>query len=241
MQIHKLDSYEEMSRKAANIIAAQMILNPQSVLGLATGSSPIGTYQSLIERYEAGDIDFSQTQSFNLDEYVGLPANNDQSYRYFMEDNLFNQVNIKVSQIGFLNGMADDLVAECQAYERRIQASGGIDLQLLGIGHNGHIAFNEPSDHFERETFCVQLTPRTIEANTRFFSSADEVPRTALTMGIGTIMSARKIVVVVSGAEKAEAVHQAIKGPITPEVPASILQLHPNVTYVGDSEAMSLL
>lgn len=241
MQIIKADTYEEMSRRAANIIAAQITFNQESVIGLATGSSPIGAYQSLIERYQIGDLDFSRLKTFNLDEYVGLPAENEQSYRYFMEDNLFNHVNIKAENINFLSGMARDLEAECARYEKRINDLGGIDLQLLGVGPNGHIAFNEPSDRFERVTFIEELTQSTIEANKRFFTSGDEVPRRALTMGIGTIMKARRIVMIVSGSTKASIIEKAINGPICPEVPASILQLHRNVTILGDKEAMALL
>lgn len=241
MQMYQVETYEEMSTKAADIIASHMILKPDSTLGLATGSTPVGTYQSLIEKTNKGTIDFSQITSFNLDEYVGLPTQNDQSYRYFMDDNLFNHVNIAESNINFLNGMAEDIEAECKRYENRIREVGGIDLQLLGLGHNGHIAFNEPSDRFEAETFMVELTQRTIEANTRFFASEEEVPRKALTMGIGTIMAARNILIIVSGAEKAEAVREVIQGPITPQVPASILQLHPSVIFIGDASACSLL
>lgn len=241
MQIIQTKTYEDMSQKAANIIAAQIIIKPESVLGLATGSSPIGTYQSLIERYQAGDIDFSGIKTFNLDEYVGLPVENDQSYRYFMEDNLFNHVNIEEQNVNFLSGMAEDIQAECTRYEERIKELGGIDLQLLGMGHNGHIAFNEPCDHFAPRTFEVALTQSTIEANKRFFASEDDVPRKALTMGIGTIMKARKVVVVVSGAEKAAMLKQAIEGPVTPQIPASILQLHADVSYVVDEAAASAL
>lgn len=241
MRVCRMKSYDDMSNKAADIIAAQIILKPDSVLGLATGSSPIGAYQSLVSRYEAGALDFADITSFNLDEYVGLEQTHDQSYRYFMEDNLFSKVNIDSKNVNFLNGMALDAIAECQRYESAIEEKGGIDLQLLGIGHNGHIAFNEPSDAFVKNTFKVELTQRTIEANTRFFASESEVPRFALTMGIGPIMRARSIVVVVSGSDKAEAVRDALSGPITPKVPASILQLHEHVVIVGDEDALSLV
>lgn len=241
MKIYRMKNYEDMSTKAADIIAAQIILKPDSILGLATGSSPIGAYQSLITRYEAGTIDFSNITSFNLDEYVGLPQTHDQSYRFFMEDNLFKHVNIKQESVNFLNGLATDTEAECRRYETAIKEARGIDLQLLGIGHNGHIAFNEPSEAFACDTFKVELTPRTIEANTRFFSSEAEVPRYALTMGIRSIMQARRIVIAVSGEDKAKAVRDAVAGPITPKVPASILQLHTDVMLVGDEEALSLL
>lgn len=241
MKIYQVESYEEMSKKAADVIAAHMIRKPESVLGLATGSTPIGTYQTLIEKNRENAVDFSHITTFNLDEYLGLPAQNDQSYRYFMENNLFNHVNIEKDNINFLDGMAEDPIAECKRYEERIRDAGGIDLQLLGLGHNGHIAFNEPGDRFERETFVVELTQSTIEANKRFFASEDEVPRKALTMGIGTIMGARAILVIVSGEEKAKTVRDVVCGPIIPQVPASILQLHPDVTFVGDAGACSLL
>lgn len=241
MKIYRMKNYEDMSKKAADLIAAQIILKPDSILGLATGSSPIGTYRSLVARYDAGTIDFANITSFNLDEYVGLPQTHDQSYRFFMEDNLFSHVNIKQESINFLDGLASDTDAECRRYEVAIEEAGGIDLQLLGIGHNGHIAFNEPSEVFVRDTFKVELTPRTIEANTRFFPSEAEVPRFALTMGIRSIMQARRIVVAVSGEDKAKAVYDAVAGPITPNVPASILQLHDDVMLVGDKEALSLL
>lgn len=241
MHIYETKTYEDMSTKAADIIAAHIILQPQSVLGLATGSSPVGTYQSLVKRHEQGTISFSRITSFNLDEYVGLQATHNQSYRFFMEENLFSKVNISPDCINFLNGMATNHAEECNRYEAAIEAAGGIDMQLLGIGHNGHIAFNEPGDQFVRDTFKVELTQSTIEANKRFFESEADVPCFALTMGINAIMQARKIVVVVSGPDKAEAVRASILGPITPEVPASILQLHSNVMLVGDKEALALL
>lgn len=241
MQTYQTLSYDDMGKKAASIIASQIILKPSSVIGLATGSSPISTYKSLISLCAEGTLDFSQVKTFNLDEYVGLPVSNDQSYRYFMEDNLFKHVNVDPSNIDFLQGTTADPQQECKRYEAAIAAQGGIDLQLLGIGHNGHIAFNEPSDHFEYATFMVELTQSTIEANKRFFASIDDVPRKALTMGIGTIMKARKIVIVATGSDKAEIVKTAFTGPITPQVPASILQLHPDVTLVGDTEALSLM
>jgi len=239
MQIIKTKNYEDMSRKAANIISAQVTMKPNCILGLATGSSPVGTYQQLIKRYENGDLNFSKVSSINLDEYKGLPDDNPRSYRYFMNDNLFNHINIKKEQTYVPDGTEKDSTKACAAYNDLINSSGGIDLQLLGLGHNGHIGFNEPADSFEKETHCVDLTESTIEANTRFFASEDDVPKQAYTMGIGNIMNARKIVVVVSGAEKAEILKQVLAGPITPQVPASILQLHPDVTIVADSAALS--
>lgn len=237
MKILKTANYEEMSRKAANIIAAQVIMKPDSVLGLATGSTPIGTYKHLIEKYNNGDLDFSTVTSVNLDEYKGLPKENDQSYDYFMHHNLFDHVNLKASYLP--DGTKENGEEECRRYEALIRSLGGVDLQLLGLGHNGHIGFNEPSDIFEKETHCVDLQERTIEANKRFFASIDEVPRQAYTMGIQTIMQARKILIVVSGEDKADTVRDAFFGPVTPKVPASILQLHPDVILVADEAALS--
>ena len=239
MRIIKAKDYNEMSKKAADIIAAQIILKPNSVLGFATGSSPVGTYQELIKKCTAGDISFADITTVNLDEYKGLAKDNDQSYDYFMNDNLFKHVDIDRKRTFLPDGLAENPSAECARYEALIQELGGVDLQLLGFGHNGHIGFNEPSDHFEKAVNCVTLTARTIEANKRFFASADDVPRQAYTMGIGTIMAAKKIVVVVAGEDKAEAVKNSITGPITPAVPGSILQLHPDVTIVCDEAAYS--
>ena len=239
MKIIKVTDYNEMSKKAANIIAAQITLKPNSVLGFATGSSPVGTYQELARKNKAGEIDFSEITTVNLDEYKGLPVEHEQSYIRFMNENLFDHVNIDKANTFLPNGMAEDPAAECERYEALIESLGGIDLQLLGFGHNGHIGFNEPSDHFEKGTYCVSLTERTIEANKRFFETADDVPRQAFTMGIGTIMAAKKIVVVVSGEDKADAVKACVTGPITPAVQGSILQLHPDVTIVCDEAAYS--
>ncbi len=241
MKICRAKDYQELSRKAANIIAAQVIMKPDCVLGLATGSSPIGTYKELIARYELGDLDFSQVSSINLDEYKGLSPENDQSYRYFMNTNLFNHVNIDKSRTHVPNGLEPDAVKACADYNAIIAQSGGIDLQLLGLGHNGHIGFNEPADVFPLETNCVDLQASTIEANKRFFESEADVPRQAYTMGIGNIMQAKKIVVVVSGKDKAKILREVVCGPITPRVPASVLQLHPDVTIVADEAALSLL
>ncbi len=241
MKIIKTADYNEMSKVAANIIAAQITLKPNSVLGLATGSSPIGTYKELIRKYENGEIDFSDITTVNLDEYKGMPRTNEQSYYYFMNDNLFDHVNIDKSRTHVPNGMAEDAELECKEYEKLVKSVGGVDLQLLGLGRNGHIGFNEPSEAFAKETHCVDLTESTIEANKRFFASADDVPRQAFSMGIGTIMAAKKIVVVVSGADKAEAVKNAFTGPVTPNVPGSILQFHGDVTVVCDAEAYAEL
>ena len=239
MKIYRTADYNEMSRKAANIIASQVILKPDCVLGLATGSTPIGTYENLVEKYKAGDLDFSEVNTVNLDEYKGLPRTNDQSYYYFMHENLFDKVNIDPEKTNLPDGMKPDSEAECVRYEELIQSLGGVDLQLLGLGHNGNIGFNEPAKAFDKETHCVDLQERTIEANKRFFASADEVPRQAYTMGIKTIMQARKILVVVSGEDKADIVAKAFFGPVTPSVPASILQMHNDVTIVADAAALS--
>ncbi len=239
MRIIKTKDYEEMSRKAANIIAAQVIAKPDCVLGLATGSTPIGTYKNLVAKYEAGDLDFSEVKTVNLDEYKGLTRENDQSYYYFMHDNLFNHVNIDLANTNLPDGTKENADAECSAYEALIKSFGGADLQLLGLGHNGHIGFNEPDSHFPVATHCVDLQERTIEANKRFFASIDDVPKQAYTMGIGTIMSAKKILIVVSGEDKADTVAKAFFGPVTPEVPASILQLHADVVLVADEAALS--
>lgn len=239
MRIVETKDYNDMSRKAANIISAQVILKPDSVLGLATGSSPIGAYDQLVEWYNKGDLDFSQIRSVNLDEYRGLDRENDQSYYYFMHKHLFDRINIKIENTNVPDGTEPDAEKECRRYEELICSYGGVDLQLLGLGHNGHIGFNEPAASFAAETHCVDLTESTIEANKRFFASADDVPRQAYTMGIGTIMRAKKILVVVSGEDKAEIVAKAFFGEVTPEVPASILQFHPDVTIVADAAALS--
>ena len=239
MKIYVSDDYKGMSRKAANIVSAQVILNPACVLGLATGSTPIGMYKQLIDWYNKGDLDFSQVKSVNLDEYVGLAPTHDQSYRYFMQHNLFDHVNIDPANTNVPNGLASDPEAECERYNEVIRSMGGIDIQVLGMGHNGHIGFNEPGEAFELETHVVDLTERTIEANARFFASKDEVPKRAITMGIKSIMQARQILVVVSGEDKAEIVKKAFFGPVVPQVPASILQMHPNVVLCGDKAALS--
>lgn len=239
MQIYRAKDYEDMSKKAANIIASQVVLKPDCVLGLATGSTPIGAYKNLVEKYEQGDLDFSQVTTVNLDEYKGLPRENDQSYYYFMHDNLFDHVNVKPENTHLPDGTKEDANEECARYEELIRSLGGQDLQLLGLGHNGHIGFNEPDTVFEKTTHCVDLQESTIEANKRFFASADDVPKQAYTMGIGTITQAKKILVVVSGEDKADTVAKAFFGPVTPEVPASILQFHKDVILVADEAALS--
>lgn len=230
-----------MSRVTANLLSAQVIMKPDCVLGLATGSTPVGAYKQLVQWFQKGDLDFSEVTSVNLDEYKGLSPENDQSYRYFMNHNLFDHINIRKDHTFVPNGLEPDAEKACDDYNKIIHDLGGIDLQLLGLGNNGHIGFNEPSSSFEKETHCVDLTQSTIDANARFFSSLSEVPRQAYTMGIQTIMQAKKIIVAVSGQGKASIVKEAFFGPITPQVPASVLQLHSDVTVVGDEAALSML
>lgn len=239
MMIYKAKDYNDMSRKAANIISAQVIMKPDCVLGLATGTSPIGAYKQLIEWYKKEDLDFSRVYTVNLDEYKGLSRDNNQSYYYFMKQNLYQHININLENTHIPDGMAANDQKECQRYDRIIQSLGGIDLQLLGLGHNGHIGFNEPEQVFEMGTHCVALTESTISANSRLFEDLKEVPRYAYTVGIKTIIQAKKIVVVVSGEDKADIVKNAFYGAVTPAIPASILQLHQDVILVGDEAALS--
>lgn len=241
MKIIEVKDYQEMSRKAAHILAAQVTMKPDSVLGLATGSTPLGTYDCLAQWCADGDLDFSQVSTVNLDEYRGLDHANDQSYYYFMNKNLFSRINIDPARTHVPDGMEPDPEKESRRYEELIAFMGGIDIQLLGLGHDGHIGFNEPNSFFDKNTHCVDLTEMTIEANKRFFASADEVPRQAYTMGIGTIMRARKILMIVSGADKADIAAEAFCGEVKPEVPASIIQFHPDVTVIGDAAALSKL
>ena len=241
MKIYMTEDYQTMSRKAANILSAQIILKPNSVLGLATGSTPIGMYKQLVIWYEKGDLDFAQIKTVNLDEYVGLEPTHEQSYRYFMQNNLFDHVNINPANTNVPDGLVADPQAECDWYNQVIRKLGGIDIQVLGMGHNGHIGFNEPGEAFELETHVVDLQESTIAANARFFEKKEDVPSRAITMGIKSIMLARQILVVVSGEDKADIVKAAFTGPVTPHVPASILQMHPNVVLVGDKAAMSKL
>lgn len=241
MVIYAGKDYQDVSRKAANIMSAQIIMKPDAVLGLATGSTPVGMYAQLAEWYRKGDLDFSKVTTVNLDEYKGLSGDNDQSYRYFMNHNFFSHINIPMERTFVPNGLEKNSDAACAAYNEIIRSCGGIDLQLLGLGHNGHIGFNEPGEAFEKETHCVDLTESTIEANKRFFEKEEDVPRQAYTMGIKNIMQARKILLVVSGEDKADILAQVLEGPITPQVPASILQLHNDVTVVADEAALSKL
>ena len=241
MRIIRATDYNDMCCKAANILSAQVVLKPDSVLGLATGSTPLGVYRQLAEWYAKGDVDFSETVCVNLDEYVGLAPDNPQSYRYYMDNNFFRRVNIKPENTYLPNGLAADEAEECTRYEAVIRAHNGIDMQLLGIGHNGHIGFNEPGAVFEKDTHRVSLTESTISANSRFFDNEADVPRFAYTMGIRTIMHARSIVLIASGAGKAQILKDSFAGPVTPQVPASVLQMHDDVVLVGDEEALSLL
>ncbi len=241
MNILIVKDYNEMSRKAANIVVSQIILKPDSVIGLATGDTPKKMYEEIVELYNNGDVDFAQVKTFNLDEYYGLRKENPESYYYYMMENLFNHVNINKENINIPNGMAENIERECEEYEKRIEKAGGIDLQVLGIGRNGHIGFNEPDLKFEGKTHLVKLDEDTIKANSRFFDSIEEVPKLAISMGIKTIMHARKIILLASGKEKSEAIYKAVNGKITPELPASVLQLHPDVTLIVDKEAASLL
>lgn len=241
MRIICAKDYKEMSEMAADIIGAQVLLKPDAVLGLATGSTPIGTYEELVRRYEAGRLDFGKIKTVNLDEYRGLTRDNDQSYYYFMHSHLFDHININKNNTKVPDGMEPDALKAGQDYENVIKNYGGIDLQLLGLGNNGHIGFNEPGDEFIDKTHVVDLTESTIEANKRFFASIDDVPKQAYTMGIGSIMRAKRVLMVVNGRGKAEIVKEAFFGPITPKVPASILQLHNDFILIGDVEALSCL
>ena len=239
MRIYREKDYDAMSRRAAHVMAAEIIHRPDCVLGLATGSTPIGMYKQLIEWNKAGDITFKEVRTVNLDEYKGLSPEHDQGYRYFMQKQLFDHVDILPENTRVPDGLAADADAECAAYDAYIRSLGGIDLQLLGVGHNGHIGFNEPADVFVTPTHVVDLTERTIDANARFFATRDDVPRQAFTMGIGPIMAAKKILLIASGEEKAEAVYNTICGAVDPHCQGSILQLHPDVVMVADEAALS--
>ena len=241
MRIIKTKSYEEMSKKAANIIASVVTLKPDCMLGLATGSSPIGTYDELVKKYEAGDLDFSEVTTVNLDEYKGLPKENEQSYYYFMHEYLFDKVNINPEKTYLPDGTNLNSEEEAARYEALVQSLGTVDLQLLGLGRNGHIGFNEPGEELLVHTHVADLKEETIEANARFFESKEEVPTKAVTMGVGAIMKSKKIVLIASGKNKAWAVQQMASDVITTKIPATLLKLHPNVTVVLDQEAASLL
>ncbi len=225
-------NYRDLSRKAANILSAQVLLKPDCVLGLATGSTPVGAYRQLIEWYRKGDVSFAHTKSVNLDEYRGLPAQHKESYRHFMRESFFDDIDIDARNTHVPDGMAPDAAAECRRYDELIDSLGGIDLQLLGIGLNGHIGFNEPAEHFIMQTHCITLSESTRNANARFFDGdMDQVPKEAITMGMRHIMQARRILLI-AGAEKRDILEQALYGPVTPQVPASLLQLHENLTVI---------
>lgn len=241
MQFIIEETYEDVSRAAADIIAEQIQSKPAAVLGLATGSTPIGTYEELVAKFKRGEVSFKDITTFNLDEYAGLDGDHDQSYRWFMNHHLFGNVDIDKMRTHVPSGNSDDPEKMCEDYEKAIEEAGGVDLQLLGLGHNGHIGFNEPCDEFPVATHYVELTQSTIEANSRLFNSIDEVPTAAYTMGIGTIMKAKKVLLLATGEGKAEIVKKAFKGEVTPQVPASILQSHPDCTIILDKEAASQL
>lgn len=241
LKIIVCENYEEMSKQAAKIVSSQLIVKPNSILGLATGSTPIGLYKNLIEMNQKGEIDFSQVKTFNLDEYYPIKKSNDQSYDYFMNEQLFSKVNIDKNNVNIPNGEADDPVAECQRYENELSKIGGVDLQVLGIGQNGHIAFNEPDQNLNAVTHLTDLTQNTIEANSRFFESADDVPKKALTMGMGSILKAKKIIILANGANKARAVSELLNDNINTSNPATMLKVHSDVTLICDKDAYSLV
>lgn len=241
MKIYREKDYDAMSRRAASVIAGEVVHNPACLLGLATGSTPEGAYKYLVDWYKQGLISFQDVLSVNLDEYVGLAPDHDQSYRYFMQSNLFDHVDINPDNTRVPDGMTADPKAFCDGYDAYIRSMGYADLQLLGIGRNGHIGFNEPGDCFVKETHVVDLAESTIDANARFFASRDDVPKQAISMGMGAIMGAKKVLLCASGEEKADAIYNSVCGPITPKCPGSILQLHKNVVLVADEAALSKL
>lgn len=240
LKIIVCENYEEMSRQAAKIVSSQLIVKPDSILGLATGSTPIGLYQNLIEMNKKGEIDFSEVKTFNLDEYYPIKKSNDQSYDYFMNEQLFSKVNIDKNNVNIPNGEADDPVKECERYEKELSKIGGVDLQVLGIGQNGHIAFNEPDENLIAVTHLTDLTQNTIEANSRFFESAADVPKKALTMGMGSILKAKKIIILANGANKAKAVGELLNDNINTSNPSTMLKVHKDVTLICDKEAFSM-
>ncbi|WP_204518588.1 glucosamine-6-phosphate deaminase [Brevibacillus fulvus] len=241
MQINVMKDYQDLSRKAADCVAQQIKRRANSVIGFATGGTPVGMYAELIRMHQQEGLDFQQVTSFNLDEYVGLSTDHPQSYYHFMWERLFSQINILPENIHVPPGIFDDAEAVCRQYEAQIEQAGGIDLQILGIGQNGHIGFNEPRDTFTVSTHITELAEKTRKANARFFSSEAEVPHRAITMGIGSIMKARSILLLASGRSKAEAVKQIFSGRVDPHIPASVLQLHPHVMLILDEEAASLI
>ncbi len=241
MNVLTFDTEEQIGIAAGNYMCGQVLQKPDSVLGLATGSTPLKPYGQMIDLYKKGVVDFSKVTTFNLDEYVNLDVKDKNSYHTFMHENLFDHINIPEESINFLNGNASDPEKECEEYENKIKKAGGIDIQLLGIGSNGHIAFNEPSDCFQRWSHVVDLKESTVKDNSRFFKSIEEVPTQAVTMGIGSIMQAKKILIIAIGENKAKAIKQLINGNVTPQCPASVLQFHTDVTLMLDRGAASLL
>ena len=241
MRIYIEKDYDAMSRRAATVIAGEILHNPACVLGLATGSTPEGAYKYLVDWHKQGLLSFKDVLSVNLDEYVGLAPDHDQSYRYFMQSNLFDHVDIIPEHTQVPDGLTQDPKAFCDEYDAYIRSLGYVDMQLLGIGRNGHIGFNEPGDCFVKETHVVDLAESTIDANARFFASRDDVPKQAISMGMGAIMGAKKVLLCASGEEKAEAIYNSVCGPITPKCPGSILQLHKNVVLVADEAALCKL
>lgn len=241
MRIIVCENYEEVSKKAAQMILSQVTLKPNSVLGLATGSTPIGMYKNLIQMNKERYIDFLEVKTFNLDEYYNLPRTNEESYYHFMYENLFNHININSENVNIPNGMAEDIEAECARYDEAIKESGGIDIQVLGIGNNAHIGFNEPTVNFEKGTHLVELDESTIQANSRFFDDIDDVPKKAITMGVGAIFKSKKIMLLACGENKAEAIYNTVYGKVIPEVPASILQFHNDTIIILDKAAAKLL
>lgn len=237
MRIIICENYEELSKRGAEFFVSQVMLKPDSILGLATGSTPVGLYQNLIKWNKAGRIDFSEVTSFNLDEYYPIAPDNNQSYRYFMNENLFDHINIDKSRTYVPNGLAADPDSECEKYEELIDEKGGIDLQLLGIGRNGHIGFNEPDGELNAKTHITELTESTIEANSRFFDDISKVPKKALTMGMGTILKSKKILMLISGKEKHEVLSQLLSDDVTTSNPATLLKVHPDVVVICDKAA----
>ncbi len=241
MKIHVENNYDKMSEKAALIVGSQIVLHPDSVLGLATGSTPIGMYKRLVEMYKKGTIDFSDVTTFNLDEYYRLPRENEGSYFYYMMETFFKHINIKEENIHILDGMVDDIEKECRDFELKIEEAGGIDIQILGIGTNGHIGFNEPSQNLNTRTSLIDLTENTIKDNSRFFEDKEDMPEKALSMGIASIMKAKKVVLLASGENKAQAIKNMTNGYINTNHPASILQTHQNFTLIVDEDAAKLI
>lgn len=241
MKIYIEENYDDMSKKAALLVASQVIINPKSILGLATGGTPLGMYGCLVEMFQDGKLDFSEIKTFNLDEYYGLSKEDDQSYYGYMNENFFNHINILKENIDIPNGKAEDVLKECEAYDEKIKIAGGIDLQILGIGSNGHIGFNEPADKLNIKTHLVNLSQKTISDNSRFFSNKEDVPKQAISVGLETIMKSKKIIMLASGKSKAEAIKAMVSGYVDTHVPASILQTHSDIILILDKEAASLI